>query len=159
MTLTFRLRRGRGRGREAEPAAEALQGAVGSGGLAELVRPDGADGGGGGGGQRHGDAGARDPQRRPHRRVLRRAPAARANQPSPAACSSMPAASTGRRPALSEIRPAAGAISSGVAVDGRMRSPVDSGEYPSTSWQYCAMRNTAALSEAIISSAVAFAAP
>ena len=48
-----------------------------------------------------------------------------------------------RAPTLSESAPAMGAISSGVAVHGRKRSPVPSGESPRANWKYWLVRKAA----------------
>jgi hypothetical protein len=56
---------------------------------------------------------------------------------------SRPGTISGRAPILSESRPAIGAMTIGVAVQGRKRSPVPSGESPSANWKYWLVRNAA----------------
>ena len=51
-----------------------------------------------------------------------------ASQPSPIACSASPATSSGRPPMRSDSEPAMGATMTGMAVQGRVRSPASSGE-------------------------------
>src|SRR6266498_683995 len=61
----------------------------------------------------------------------------------PPACMIRPGTMRVRAPTLSDNAPAMGATTSGVAVQGRNRSPVTSGESPSANWKNWLVRNAA----------------
>src|SRR5262249_19203299 len=74
----------------------------------------------------------------------------RANQPSPAAWSSIPATISGRVPIRSDSAPASGATTRAVAVQGRTRTPVPNGENPRANWKYWDVRKAAENSAPVI---------
>src|SRR5262249_37047624 len=79
-------------------------------------------------------------------------------QANPAACSTSPKTISGRGPVRSASRPASGATTTGVAVQGRNRRPAPSEEKPRPSWKYSAARNAAENSAADWRNPVALAA-
>ena len=67
-----------------------------------------------------------------------------ATQAKPSACRARPVTMIGRRPMRSEIAPANGETSIGVAKNGSSRSPAEIGEYPRANWNSWVIRNAAA---------------
>ena len=85
-------------------------------------------------------------------------PASETIQANPAPCSTRPGTTSLRALIRSEIAPATGATSSGVAVQGRNRSPVPSGESPAANWKNWLVRNAAEKMAALIRNWVPLAA-